>query len=151
MSREIYATLWMCSAAFKTFISVDILTILFYQYKSTLICIMTSDCCFSFSVNNKEIQILVTLDLYHPNQYKLDKGQSSSSQSFIIGSVPVAPNLGWSELEVKLQQTFSTYLSNLDTGLKTKKTSRLDPETPSDSLLYTLGLGPSCICEYALG
>lgn len=72
-------------------------------------------------------------------------------RSFVVGSVQLTSSTGWMELEGILQSVLVNFFHQLDTGLKTKKTSRLDPEIAIDSAQYSLGLGPKAIQHYSIG
>lgn len=80
-----------------------------------------------------------------------DNPDTIPSRFFTVGSVQLTCNTGWMELEGLLQSMLSDFFHQLDTGLKTKKTSRLDPEIAIDSSQYSLGLSLKAIQHYSIG
>lgn len=70
---------------------------------------------------------------------------------FAIGTLVLLPWDTWSVVERKLKMLFSTYMSHIDLGLKTKKTSRLDPEASTDNIQYSLGLTENSIEHFVIG
>jgi hypothetical protein len=60
-------------------------------------------------------------------------------------------NTPWLVLENKLQFVLTSFLSQLDVGLKTKRTSRLDPEVGGDSMQYSLGIKFDVLNKFVLG
>lgn len=73
------------------------------------------------------------------------------TQKFNIGSLQLSPNTQWVILENKLQFVLTSFLSQLDIGLKTKRTSRLDPEVGGEGMQYSLGIKFDVLEKFTLG
>jgi hypothetical protein len=97
------------------------------------------------------IQVPVVVELSYARLTGADNPSNTPSQSFMVGSVQLTSKTGWMELEGVLQSVLVNFFNLLDTGLKTKKTSRLDPEITSDTAQYSLGLGLKAIQHYSIG
>ena len=82
-------------------------------------------------------------------------GSTSSSRvpemTFIISSLKVTAELTWSALEHLVNGAFMSHLNDISIGLKTKKTSRYDQDSPDLVLPYSLGLSTDSIKHYVIG
>lgn len=97
------------------------------------------------------IQVPVVVELSYARLTGSDNPSNTPSRSFVVGSVQLTSKTGWMELEGVIQSVLVNFFNQLDTGLKTKKTSRLDPEITSDTMQYSLGLGLKAIQHYSIG
>ncbi|XP_061187409.1 cortactin-binding protein 2-like isoform X2 [Saccostrea echinata] len=97
------------------------------------------------------IHVPVAIELSYARLSGADNSSNITGRSFVVGTVQITSATGWMELEAVLQSVLSNFLSQLDTGIRTKKTSRLDPEITSDSVQYSLGLGLKAIQHYSIG
>lgn len=100
---------------------------------------------------SSSVQVPVMVELSYARLSGTDNSIHVPGRSFVVGSVQLTSSTGWMELEGILQSVLTNFFHQLDTGLKTKKTSRLDPEIASDSAQYNLGLGPKAIQHYSIG
>ncbi|XP_033745508.1 cortactin-binding protein 2-like [Pecten maximus] len=99
----------------------------------------------------KDLLLTVTLELQYPNLSEDFTTLHLPSQKFVIGHLSVEGGLSWAGLETRLQHTLTNYFSQIDTGLRTKRTSRLDPEIAMDNIQYSLGLDSNCIHSCSIG
>ena len=73
-------------------------------------------------------------------------------EPFVIGTIQILPQMSWHELDQRLRQLTEAHFRQLDIGLKTKKTSRLDPETSPDvTQQFSLGFSLDCIHNFNIG
>ena len=100
---------------------------------------------------SSSVHVPVVVELSYARLTGTDNPDTIPSRSFTVGSVQLTSNTGWMELEGHLQSMLSDFFHQLDTGLKTKKTSRLDPEIAIDSSQYSLGLSLKAIQHYSIG
>lgn len=100
---------------------------------------------------SSSVQVPVMVELSYARLSGTDTSIHVPGRLFVVGSVQLTSSTGWMELEGILQSVLANFFLQLDTGLKTKKTSRLDPEITSDSAQYSLGLGPKAIQHYSIG
>ncbi|CAC5414143.1 CTTNBP2 N-terminal-like protein [Mytilus coruscus] len=101
-------------------------------------------------VDSKDVSLSVILEISYVSTSNTDMF-TLPTQKFNIGSVLLAPNTPWVILENKLQFVLTSFLSQLDVGLKTKRTSRLDPEIGGDSMQYSLGIKFDILDRFMLG
>uniref|UniRef100_K1RGY9 Cortactin-binding protein 2 n=1 Tax=Magallana gigas TaxID=29159 RepID=K1RGY9_MAGGI len=106
---------------------------------------------FLSQLGSSSVQVPVMIELSYARLSGTDNSIHVPGRSFVVGSVQLTSSTGWMELEGILQSVLTNFFHQLDTGLKTKKTSRLDPEIASDSAQYSLGLGPKAIQHYSIG
>lgn len=77
---------------------------------------------------------------------------SSIEQSkVVIGNVVVTKETRWTDLEDRLGGIFMNHVSEVSIGLRTKKTSRLDMESPDAPNPFTLGIALSSVQYYSIG
>ena len=58
----------------------------------------------------------------------------------------------WSEVDQRVQEVVEAHFRQLDTGLRTKKTSRLEPETSSEmTQQFSLGFSLDNIDSFSIG
>lgn len=69
----------------------------------------------------------------------------------MIGHINILQRMTWSDLDLILASCVESYFDEVDQGLRTKKTCRLDPENSGDNSDFTLGLNSDSICGYTLG
>ncbi|OWF43588.1 cortactin-binding protein 2-like isoform X2 [Mizuhopecten yessoensis] len=101
--------------------------------------------------SGKDLLLTVTLEIQYPNLSEDFTTLHLPSQKFVIGSLSLEAGLSWAGLETRLQHTLTNYFSQIDTGLRTKRTSRLDPEIAMDNVQYSLGLDLECINMFSIG
>ncbi|XP_013417463.1 cortactin-binding protein 2 isoform X2 [Lingula anatina] len=71
---------------------------------------------------------------------------------YTVGVIKVMADTSWPTLEEKLGDVLSHHFKTLATGLKTKKTTRLEHDSPSpDSGPYTLALSMDSVKSYSIG
>ncbi|XP_013406076.1 cortactin-binding protein 2-like [Lingula anatina] len=71
---------------------------------------------------------------------------------YTVGIIKVMADTSWPTLEEKLGDVLSHHFKTLATGLKTKKTTRLEHDSPSpDSGPYTLALSMDSVKSYSIG
>ncbi|XP_052779857.1 cortactin-binding protein 2-like isoform X2 [Mya arenaria] len=76
----------------------------------------------------------------------------SQQGSYLIGQIKVHPSVHWSQLDRTASRCLQEYLDQLDRGLRTKKTVRLDPDSPGENEShFTLGLNTDSIHGYMIG
>ncbi|KAH3828027.1 hypothetical protein DPMN_129976, partial [Dreissena polymorpha] len=76
----------------------------------------------------------------------------SHADPYLIGRLLVHPKMHWGQLDTTVSRCFGEYLGQLDKGLSTKKTIRLDPEgSGSEGSQFTLGLTADSIDGYSIG
>ena len=102
------------------------------------------------TVDTKDVSLAVILEISYVSPSTTDMF-TLPTQKFNIGCVQIAPNTPWIVLENKLQFVLTSFLSQLDVGLKTKRTSRLDPEVGGDSMQYSLGIKFDVLSRFSLG
>lgn len=105
---------------------------------------------FCISVDSKDVSLGVILEISYASSSTTEMF-TLPTQKFNIGNVQLAPNTPWLVLENKLQFVLTSFLSQLDVGLKTKRTSRLDPEVGGDSMQYSLGIKFDVLSKFVLG
>ncbi|XP_067684963.1 cortactin-binding protein 2-like isoform X2 [Haliotis asinina] len=98
--------------------------------------------------NNNHI-ISVTVELHIPKMTP-SESEPDSHHHYVIGTLEVTPFLNWCTLEEKCCSLLESYYVTLDTGLRTRKINRLEPESPTDNSGYTLGLGTSSIKHFKI-
>nr|XP_022297732.1 cortactin-binding protein 2-like isoform X2 [Crassostrea virginica] len=106
---------------------------------------------FLSQLGSSSVNVPVVVELSYARLTGADNPDTIPSRSFTVGSVQLTSDTGWMELEGLLQSMLSDFFHQLDTGLKTKKTSRLDPEIAIDSSQYSLGLSLKAIQHYSIG
>ncbi|XP_041348597.1 cortactin-binding protein 2-like isoform X2 [Gigantopelta aegis] len=92
--------------------------------------------------NSQHVQVCVELDI------PFDK--NIVHKSYVIGTVEVSQQLMWHPLEDRLQCLLCDYFVGLDHGLRTRKISRLEPETHHHDLHSTLGLTTVSIKQFQI-
>lgn len=100
-----------------------------------------------FAVSRSEIVTTVCIDLDYNDCCHFPV----EGTSFSIGTLVLLPWDTWSAVQRKLKMLFTTYVSHMDLGLKTKKTNRLDPEASTDYIQYSLGLTENSIAHFVIG
>ncbi|GFN74968.1 cortactin-binding protein 2 [Plakobranchus ocellatus] len=72
-----------------------------------------------------------------------------------MGSMHVGPGVGWRMMEERLRATLHGYLTQLDTGLRTRRIARMEAETADKGLMtdrgFTLGLTMANIKQFEMG
>ncbi|XP_046372893.2 cortactin-binding protein 2-like isoform X1 [Haliotis rufescens] len=99
------------------------------------------------SNNNHIISVIVEL---HVPKMAPSESDPDSHHHYMIGTVEVTPFLNWCTLEEKCCSLLESYYTTLDTGLRTRKINRLEPESPTDNSGYTLGLSTSSIKHFKI-
>ena len=70
----------------------------------------------------------------------------------MIGTIDILPRMGWAEVDQRVREVIESHFRQLDTGLRTKKTSRLDPETSPDvTQQFSLGFSLDNIGSFNIG
>ncbi|KAK3579051.1 hypothetical protein CHS0354_029909 [Potamilus streckersoni] len=71
---------------------------------------------------------------------------------YLIGCVQIGSNSDWQQIEKSVLGVLNDYYKQLNMGLRTKKTSRLDPESSPDAHdQYVLGLTVDSVWNLSLG
>ena len=103
-----------------------------------------------------EVLCMVSIDLQVPRISELRpspmKSQILGDQiSIDLGSVVVTKEMSWSEIEEKLNMIFLNHTSEVSIGLRTKKTSKLDQDSPDAPNPFTLGISLNSIKYFSIG
>lgn len=105
--------------------------------------------------SRQEVACIVSVELAPPatSETKASpKPPSGSEQSCVtVGSVVVSKGMTWMELEEKLGSVFLNHTSEVSIGLRTKKTSRLEQDSPDAPNPFTLGISLSSVKYYSVG
>lgn len=105
--------------------------------------------------SRQEVACIVSVELTPPvtSETKASPKQPSSfEQSCVtVGSVVVSKGMTWMELEEKLGSVFLNHTSEVSIGLRTKKTSRLEQDSPDAPNPFTLGISLSSVKYYSVG
>lgn len=73
-------------------------------------------------------------------------------EPFIIGTIQILPQMRWAEVDQAVRGVVEGHFRQLDTGLKTKKTSRLDPEaSPDITQQFSLGFSLDSVDSISIG
>lgn len=73
-------------------------------------------------------------------------------EPYLIGTIQILPQMSWEEVDQRVKEVVEGHFRQLDTGLRTKKTSRLDPETSPDvTQQFTLGFSLDSIHSFNIG
>ena len=115
--------------------------LLFYEFN--LVCVYRVHLNY-FSVNkgrlkNVRVELQCTGHLY------------AQQEPFVIGHINILPKMTWNDVDLILANCVETYMDQIDSGLRTKKISRLDPENNTEDSDFTLGLNANSISGYTIG
>lgn len=72
-------------------------------------------------------------------------------KSYAIGSMTVSKSTNWAEVEEKLGTAFLNHVSEVSIGLRTKKISRSEQESPDAPNPFTMGLTVKSIKYFSIG
>lgn len=107
--------------------------------------------------NRQELQCVIAVELVSPpnsvdNDVKSTYVSPSIEQkNVVVGNLLVSKDMKWAELEEKLGSAFLNHISEISIGLRTKKTSRLDLDSPDAPNPFTLGITLSSVKYYSIG
>lgn len=77
--------------------------------------------------------------------------ESTTVFSFLVGVMEIGPGIGWRMMEDRVRGTLQAYLAHLDMGLKTRRITRLDTDSPQAGKDFTLGLTMTNIKHFEIG
>ena len=73
-------------------------------------------------------------------------------EPFVIGNIEILAKMDWYDLDQRVREVVEGHFRQLDIGLRTKKTSRLDPETSPDvTQQFSLGFSLANIDSFNIG
>lgn len=108
-----------------------------------------------FPGSRQEVACIVSIELTSSTSLDTKAKRPASSgfdQSLVtVGSVVVSKVMTWVELEERLGCVFLNHTSEVSIGLRTKKTSRLDQDSPDAPNPFTLGISLSSVKYYTIG
>lgn len=70
---------------------------------------------------------------------------------YAISVLKVKEDATWSQLEEDLSNIWAAHLGEVITGLRTKKTTRFDVESPDSPTAFSLGLSQNSVKHYSMG
>ena len=80
-----------------------------------------------------------------------DAQNNKGDQHYTIGNLRVSHVTTWDELEEQLGTLWTNHNTDISIGLKTRKMSKMDQDSPETSTPFTVGLSQNSIKHYAIG
>lgn len=81
-------------------------------------------------------------------------GQQTSQPidaQYAISNLRVTEDTSWSQLEEDLSNVWAAHLGEVICGIKTRKTTRFDVDSPDSPTAFTLGLSQNSVKHYSIG